>query len=67
MKAKGIEFINLSAQEKAKWKKVLAPIGDEYAAELEAKKLPGKKILGGVERSWRRRSRPRACCKAGFG
>jgi TRAP-type transport system periplasmic protein len=45
VKAKGIEFINLSAEEKAKWKKILAPIGDEYAAELEAKKLPGKKIL----------------------
>jgi TRAP-type C4-dicarboxylate transport system substrate-binding protein len=44
-KAKGMEFINLSAEEKARWKKIMAPIGDEYAAELEAKNLPGKKIL----------------------
>lgn len=45
VKGKGIEFINLPDQEKAKWKKILAPIGEEYAADLEAKKLPGKKIL----------------------
>jgi hypothetical protein len=29
----------------ARWKKLLAPIKNEYAAELEAKKLPGKKVL----------------------
>jgi TRAP-type transport system periplasmic protein len=45
VKAKGIEFINLPAQEEARWKKVLAPVGEEYAAELEAKKLPGKKVF----------------------
>jgi TRAP-type transport system periplasmic protein len=45
VKAKGIEFITLSAQESARWKKLLMPIHDEYIAELEAKKLPGKKIF----------------------
>jgi TRAP-type C4-dicarboxylate transport system substrate-binding protein len=45
VKAKGIEYISLSSQELAKWRKLLVPVKDEYAAELEAKKLPGKKIL----------------------
>ncbi len=44
-KAKGIEYISLSPQELARWRKLLAPIQEEYAAELESKKLPGKKIL----------------------
>jgi TRAP-type C4-dicarboxylate transport system substrate-binding protein len=45
VKAKGIEYITLSAQESARWKKLLTPIHEEYAAELEAKKMPGKKIF----------------------
>ena len=45
VKTKGIEFINLPSQEEARWKKLLAPINEEYASDLEAKKLPGKKIL----------------------
>ncbi len=45
VKAKGIEFISLSPEEVSRWRKLLAPIKDEYAEELEAKKLPGKKIL----------------------
>ena len=45
VKAKGIEFITLPPQEHAKWVKLLAPIKDEYAKDLEAKKLPGKKII----------------------
>jgi TRAP-type C4-dicarboxylate transport system substrate-binding protein len=44
-KAKGIEYISLPPQELARWRKALAPIQEEYAADLEAKKLPGKKIL----------------------
>ncbi len=44
-KAKGIEYISLSPQEMARWRKLLAPIQEEYAADLESKKLPGKKIL----------------------
>jgi TRAP-type C4-dicarboxylate transport system substrate-binding protein len=49
VKAKhGVEYITLSAKEMARWKKLLVPIKNEYAAELEAKKLPGlpgKKVL----------------------
>ena len=45
VKAKGIEFISLPKQEEARWRKLISPIKDEYAADLEAKKLPGKKIL----------------------
>ncbi len=40
-----VEFISLSAQELARWKKLLAPIKDEYAAELAGKKLPANKIF----------------------
>lgn len=45
VKAKGIEFITLPPSEKAKWKKILSPIKNEYAAELDAKGLPGTKVL----------------------
>ena len=45
VKAKGIEYISLAPQELAKWRKLLVPIKEEYAAELEAKKLPGKKVV----------------------
>ena len=43
--AQGIEFITLDPKEKARWKKLLAPIKDEYAADLDSKGLPGTKIL----------------------
>lgn len=45
VKAKGVEYISLSPQEMAKWRKLLVPIHEEYAAELESKKMPGKKIF----------------------
>ncbi len=46
VKAKhGVEYIKLSNTEMAAWKKLLAPIKNDYAAELEGKKLPGKKVL----------------------
>jgi TRAP-type C4-dicarboxylate transport system substrate-binding protein len=46
----GVEFITLSASESARWKKLLAPIKGDYAAELEAKKLAGKKILDALNK-----------------
>jgi TRAP-type C4-dicarboxylate transport system substrate-binding protein len=42
---KGVEFVTLSAEENAKVQKLVAPVKDAYAAELEAKGLPGKKML----------------------
>jgi TRAP-type C4-dicarboxylate transport system substrate-binding protein len=49
-KANGIEYISLPAAEKEKWKKLLIPVKDEYAAELEAKGLPGKKMLSEIQK-----------------
>jgi TRAP-type C4-dicarboxylate transport system substrate-binding protein len=45
VRGKGLELITLSSQEQAKWRKLLTPIENQYAAELESKKLPGKKIF----------------------
>jgi TRAP-type transport system periplasmic protein len=51
VKAKhGVEYITLSTTEMARWTKLLAPIKNEYAAELEAKKLPGRKVLDALNK-----------------
>lgn len=51
VKAKhGVEYITLSATEMARWTKLLVPIKNEYATELEAKKLPGKKVLDALNK-----------------
>ena len=47
--AEGIEFITLSSEEKARWKKLLAPVKDEYAAELDKKGLPGTAVLKALQ------------------
>jgi len=47
---KGMEFIELSATELAKAKALVAKVRDEYAAELEAKGLPGKKALAEISK-----------------
>jgi TRAP-type C4-dicarboxylate transport system substrate-binding protein len=47
--AKGIEFITLAPEEKARWKKLLAPVKDEYAAELDKKGLPGTAVLKALQ------------------
>jgi TRAP-type C4-dicarboxylate transport system substrate-binding protein len=44
-KKNGIEYIDLPADEVAKWKELLAPIKASYAKELDAKGLPGSKVL----------------------
>jgi len=41
---KGLELISLAPPEQAKWRNNLIPVQEQYAAELESKKLPGKKI-----------------------
>jgi carboxylesterase type B len=40
-----VEFITLSAEEKAKWSAKAAPLVDEYIKKMEAAKLPGKEIV----------------------
>jgi TRAP-type C4-dicarboxylate transport system substrate-binding protein len=44
-KKSGIEYIDLSAEEKAKWQKLLTPVKDEYAAEMDKKGMPGTEVL----------------------
>lgn len=41
----GQEFITLPPQELARWHKALATVADDWAAEMEAKGLPGKKLV----------------------
>lgn len=50
VRAKGFEYIKLPEAEVARWRKLLAPVKDEYISELEAKKLPGKKIWEELKR-----------------
>jgi TRAP-type C4-dicarboxylate transport system substrate-binding protein len=45
IKAQGVEFITLPPEENAKVRKLAEPVKEAYAAELEAKGLPGKKVL----------------------
>jgi len=42
---KGGKIIPLSPEEGAKWKKTVAPVIDEYAADVEKKGLPGKELV----------------------
>ncbi|MBW1799093.1 MAG: TRAP transporter substrate-binding protein [Deltaproteobacteria bacterium] len=44
-KEKGMQFTQVSPAEHAKAKKLVEPVKTNYAAELEAKGLPGKKAL----------------------
>ena len=41
----GVEYITLPKDEIARWNKLDAPIQQEFAAELESKGLPGKKLV----------------------
>jgi len=48
----GIEFIELTPEEAARWNQLLQPVRDEFVAELEAKGLPGRKIMDDYDRLW---------------
>jgi len=48
VKDHGLEVIELSAEETAKWKALLAPLHDKYIADMTAKGLPGKEVLDWV-------------------
>lgn len=43
--AKGIEFISVSPEEKARWEERLKTVASEYATKLDAKGKPGTKVL----------------------
>lgn len=44
-KKSGIEYIDLTPEEKAKWREKLAPVKNDYAADLDKKGLPGTEVL----------------------
>jgi TRAP-type transport system periplasmic protein len=48
-KKRGIQYINLAPEELARWRKLLAPVKEEYAAGLDARGLPGTKVLRELE------------------
>lgn len=41
----GVKYTYLSKEELARWNKLLKPVKDKYAESLEAKGLPGRKVL----------------------
>ncbi len=47
-KEHGVEFINLSAEEKAKWDALLEPITANWLKEMTAKGLPAQQILDDI-------------------
>jgi TRAP-type transport system periplasmic protein len=49
-KVKGIEFITLPADEKAKLDAIIVKVQDEQAAKLDAKGLPGTKMMKEIRR-----------------
>jgi len=42
---RGIEIIDLSPEEKARWMEAAKPVWDKWVAEMEAKGVPGRQIL----------------------
>lgn len=46
----GMQAIELSAEETARWKALLEPLQDEYVAEAQTQGLPGREILDEVIR-----------------
>jgi TRAP-type C4-dicarboxylate transport system substrate-binding protein len=48
-KKQGLEIIELSDQERAKWHAAYAPLQEQYVKDMEAKGLPGRKFLETVK------------------
>ncbi len=48
----GIEIFELSAEEKARWIAAIAPVRERWVADIEAKGLPGSKLLEKFDRIW---------------
>lgn len=49
-KMKGKEIIPLSPEQVEKWRAICKPIWDKWVAEMEAKGLPGKAVLGEAQK-----------------
>jgi TRAP-type C4-dicarboxylate transport system substrate-binding protein len=45
IKTQGVEIINLSAEETAKWNAKLQPLTDQWIADADSKGLPGEEIV----------------------
>jgi TRAP-type C4-dicarboxylate transport system substrate-binding protein len=45
----GVEFISLSAEEKARWNEKLAPITEQWIKDAEANGYPGRQIVEDIE------------------
>lgn len=45
LKSKGVEFIRLSPEEYAKWEKIVRPVFDKVAEDLNAKGFPGTQLI----------------------
>jgi TRAP-type C4-dicarboxylate transport system substrate-binding protein len=46
----GVEMIDLSPEEQARWKKVSKPVRDEWIKEVEGKGLPGKAVFDDINK-----------------
>ncbi|MBW1802582.1 MAG: TRAP transporter substrate-binding protein [Deltaproteobacteria bacterium] len=46
---KGVQFTQISPEESAKAKKLVEPVKANYAAEVEARGMPGKKVLEALQ------------------
>ena len=48
-KTQGVEFITLSAEEKAKWDALLEPLAAKWISEVKAKGIPGEAIVADMK------------------
>jgi len=49
-KEEGLEIIDLSPEERARWHAAYKPLKEEYIKAMDAKGLPGKAFIGEIER-----------------
>ena len=47
----GVKINRLSADEKARWDQALAPLMDKWAKDMEAKGLPGTRVVDAYKKA----------------